>query len=107
MLWFNIGSVESMEKKLTKMQLEMEIDYNEHIAVVYKSQMGMDNFWGIAPTLLIGGILLFGMMRTKSMMSGKGTGGLFGKMSSIVKLVKPGDIQTRFKYATFIANAYH
>lgn len=96
-----------MEKKLTNMQLEMEIDHNEHIAVVYKSQMGMDNFWGMAPTLLIGGILLYGMMRTKSMMSGKGGSGLFGKMSSIVKHVRPGDIQIRFKYATINANAYH
>lgn len=86
-----------MEKKITNIQLDMNIESNNHVAVVYKTQFDSESFWGIAPTLFMFGFLVYGMMRTKSMMSGKG-GGIFGKMSSIVKHVRPGDISIRFKY---------
>lgn len=96
LLWFNIGSVDSLEKKMANIQNDFNIYEADHVNVIYKSQIESESLMGLLPTLVMGGLLLFGMFRMKSMMSGKG-GGLFGGMSSIVKAVKPGDIQIRFK----------
>lgn len=38
-LWFNIGSVDTFERNLENIQLEMNIDSTNFVPVVYKSEM--------------------------------------------------------------------
>lgn len=38
-LWFNIGSVDTFERNLENIQLEMNIDPPNHVPVIYKSEM--------------------------------------------------------------------
>ncbi|XP_031641173.1 AFG3-like protein spg-7 [Contarinia nasturtii] len=95
--WFNIGSVDSLERNLENVQLDLNIDPNNYVNVLYKNQFEMESLSGLIPTLLIIGSFLYMMRKSSSLMGGKG-GGLFGGvMQSTAKLVNPSEISVRFK----------
>ncbi|XP_066591231.1 mitochondrial inner membrane m-AAA protease component AFG3L2 [Prorops nasuta] len=98
-LWFNIGGTDTFERNLEIAQLELNIEPQAHIPVLYKTEAELDHILTYLPTLLMVAILLFGMKRTSEMMSGKGKKkGLFGGMTeSTAKLINSSDIDVRFK----------
>lgn len=99
-LWFNIGSADTFERNLENAQLEMNIEPQNHIPVVYKSEIEPSHVVGYLPTLALIGFLLYGLSRSAQMMGGKGggKGGLFGGvMQSTAKLINSKDIGVRFK----------
>ncbi|KAK7574468.1 hypothetical protein V9T40_011659 [Parthenolecanium corni] len=100
-LWFNIGSVDSFERNLENVQIEMNIDAPNWIPVVYKTEIEPSTLSGFIPTLLIIGFLLYMMRRSAEMMGargGKRGGGLFGGvMESTAKLINSTDIDVKFK----------
>mmetsp|Transcript_17965 Transcript_17965/g.37372 ORF Transcript_17965/g.37372 Transcript_17965/m.37372 type:complete len:837 (+) Transcript_17965:22-2532(+) len=96
--YFNIGSVESFERKLESSQVQLGIPPSRHIPVQYVSETS----WGselmkIAPTvLLIGAYLLI----TRSMAGGGGGGGMgnvFKIGKSNAKKIKKEDVNVTFK----------
>lgn len=95
--WFNIGSVDSLERNLENVQLDLNIDPNHHVNVIYRNQFELESLSSFIPTLLIIGALIFMMRKSASLMSGKGGGMFGGVMQSTAKLVNPSDIQVRFK----------
>ncbi|XP_033223327.1 AFG3-like protein 2 isoform X2 [Belonocnema kinseyi] len=99
-LWFNIGSADTFERNLENAQLEMNIEPQNHIPVVYKTELELAQIAGYLPTLALLGFLLYGLSRSAQMMGGKGgrKGGLFGGvMESTAKLINTKDIGVRFK----------
>ena len=51
-VWFNIGSVDSFERNLENAQIELNVEAQNFVPVVYKSEMDSSSFSGILPTLL-------------------------------------------------------
>ncbi|KAK4003344.1 hypothetical protein OUZ56_005112 [Daphnia magna] len=103
-LWFNIGSVDSFERNLENAQIELNIEPQNFVPVIYKSEMDGSTVKDLIPTLLIIGFLIFMLKRSSEMMGGaagrgKGRGGgLFGGvMESTAKLINPSDIKIQFK----------
>ncbi len=124
-LWFNIGSVDSFERNLENVQMEMSIDAPNWVPVVYKTEIEPSNLSSFVPTILIIGentiyihcrlffymsyslilhalgFLLYMMRRSAEMMgarSGRKGGGLFGGvMESTAKLINSSDIDVKFK----------
>lgn len=95
-LWCHIGSVDTLENRVQDIQHDLFIDAINQIEVVYVNQFDLDDISKILPILFMTGLTIFMLKRTSSMIGGKG-GGLFGSMS-IVKHVKPGEINVRFKW---------
>lgn len=105
-VWFNIGSVDSFERNLENAQIELNIEAQNFVPVVYKSEMDSSSFSGILPTLLTIGFLIFMIRRSSEMMGGaaggraggRRGGGLFGGvMESTAKLINPSEIKVQFK----------
>ncbi|XP_077289429.1 AFG3 like matrix AAA peptidase subunit 2 [Arctopsyche grandis] len=98
-LWFNIGSVDSFERQLENVQIEMDVDPANFVPVIYRTELEGSNFSGILPSLLVIGFLIYMMRRSSEMMSGGGKGGgLFGGvMNSTAKLINSTDIGVKFK----------
>ncbi|KAH1003844.1 AFG3-like protein 2 [Dendroctonus ponderosae] len=100
-IWFNIGSVDSFERNLENAQNEMNIEPQNYVPVIYKTEIEAASLSGILPTLLIIGFLLWMMRRSAEMMGGrrgKKGGGLFGGvMESTAKLINSSEIGVKFK----------
>lgn len=99
-LWFNIGSIDSLERNLENIQSDLHIEPSKHIPVMYRDEFELASLSNFLPTLLVIGFLVFMMRKSASMMmGGKGQGGgLFGTvMSSTAKLINPNEIEVRFK----------
>lgn len=99
-VWFNIGSVDSFERNLENIQLDMDIEQNKHIPVIYRTEMEMSNVMAFLPTILTVGLVLFMLQKSKSALGfgGKG-GGLFGGVtSSTAKMIDPDLIGVQFKW---------
>lgn len=98
-LWFNIGSVDSFERNLENIQLEMNIEPANHVPVVYKTEFESKSILSFLPTLLLIGVPLYFMMRSSGMKGfmGKGPGGIFGVGQSTAKLINPSDIGVSFR----------
>ncbi|XP_066147975.1 mitochondrial inner membrane m-AAA protease component AFG3L2 isoform X1 [Euwallacea fornicatus] len=100
-IWFNIGSVDSFERNLENSQIEMNIEPQNFVPVIYKTELEPASLTGILPTLLIIGFLLWMMRRSAEMMGarrGKKGGGLFGSvMESTAKLINSNEIGVKFK----------
>jgi len=105
-LWFNIGSVDSFERNLENAQIELNVEAQNFVPVVYKTEMDSSSFSGILPTLLTIGFLIFMIRRSSEMMGGiaggkgggrKGGGMFGGVMESTAKLINPSEIKVQFK----------
>lgn len=99
-LWFNIGSTETFERNLENAQVELEIEPQNFLLVVYKDELEFQHVLKFLPQLIMWGFL-FVMLR-KSMQTlrgvGKKGGGFFGSvMESTAKLINSKDIGVRFK----------
>lgn len=98
---FTIGSLEGFESLLISTQDELGIPPAERIPVSYKDEVsGFQTFLHFAPTLLIGGLLLWSMRRSGAggMGGGGGAGGIFGVGKSKAKMFnKDVDVNSRFK----------
>lgn len=55
-LWFNIGSADTFERNLENAQLELNIEPQNHLPVVYKTEVEASTIISYLPTLLILGI---------------------------------------------------
>lgn len=99
-LWFNIGSVDTFERNLENIQLEMNIEPTNFVPVVYKSEIDGSNVIGMLPTLLMIGFLIWSVRRASNVMgsaTGKKRGGIFGMGESTAKLINPSDIGVQFR----------
>lgn len=96
-VFFNIGSVESFERKLENAQNELNIPQNERIPVAYTSEGSiLSSVFTFLPTiLLIGGLLYISRRGAQGM---GGSGGIFGVGKSKAKLFnQETDIKVKFK----------
>ncbi|XP_012279522.1 AFG3-like protein 2 [Orussus abietinus] len=98
-LWFNIGSTDSFERNLENAQLELNIEPQNHIPVIYRSEFEPKFLITYLPTLVLLGCIIYVMRRSAEMMGGKGRKrGLFGGvMESTAKLINSDEIGVRFK----------
>ncbi|CAG2168441.1 unnamed protein product [Oppiella nova] len=101
-LWFNIGSVDTFERNLENIQLEMNIEPTNFVPVVYKTEMDGSSAVSFIPTLLIIGFLVWSMRRASNVMGGMGKagrkgGGIFGMGESTAKVINPSEIGVKFR----------
>ncbi|CAG9763310.1 unnamed protein product [Ceutorhynchus assimilis] len=100
-IWFNIGSVDSFERNLENAQVEMSIEPQNFVPVIYRTEIEAASLTGILPTLLVIGFLFWMMRRSAEMMGGrrgKRGGGLFGGvMESTAKLINSNEIGVKFR----------
>lgn len=98
-LWFNIGSVDTLERNLEAIQRDMGRNAPEMVPVIYKSEFDFASYTSLLPTMIVITFLLYGMSRMGGMMPGGAgkKGGLFGMSSSPAKIVNPADIGIKFK----------
>ena len=98
-LWFNIGSVDTFERNLENIQLELNIEPSNFIPVVYRNEFEASHLLGALPTLVIIGLIVYSLRKTSGFMSGAGSkrsGGLFGMGSSTAKIINPNEIGVKF-----------
>ncbi|XP_046411445.1 AFG3-like protein 2 isoform X1 [Neodiprion fabricii] len=100
--WFAIGSVDSFERNLENAQVELNVEPQNYIPVLYKTEIEIGSLvFSLIPSILITLFLLYMMRRTADMMGGRGGrkgGGLFGGvMESTAKLINSSEIGVRFK----------
>lgn len=98
-LWFNIGSVDTLERNLEAMQRDMGRDVQEMVPVIYKSEFDFASYASVLPSIIVFTFLFYGMSRMGGMMPGGAgkKGGIFGMSSSPAKIVNPADIGVKFK----------
>ncbi|XP_022113927.1 AFG3-like protein 2 [Pieris rapae] len=99
-IWFAIGSVDSFERNLENAQGEMNVEPQNFLPVIYRTEVEASSLTGMLPTLLIIGFLIYMMRRSADMMGrgGRKGGGLFGGvMESTAKLINPTDIGVKFQ----------
>ncbi|XP_063294821.1 AFG3-like protein 1 [Pelobates fuscus] len=96
-VWFNIGSVDSLERNLEAAQQELGIETAQRVTVIYSSESDGSFLMSIIPTLLLVGFLLFSLRRG-AMGPGRGGrgGGLFGVGETTAKMLK-GNIDVKFR----------
>jgi len=97
---FDIGSVESFEKKLDETQREMGIQPRDFVPVQYTSDTSLSNeIISILPSLLLVGILFATMRGMSNGMGagGGGPGGMFQMGKSNAKKIQKEDINVTFK----------
>ncbi|WVR05418.1 hypothetical protein IAU60_002433 [Kwoniella sp. DSM 27419] len=97
---FTIGSLEAFESLLIATQDELGIPPAERLPVSYREEIStFQTMMHFAPTLLIGGLLLWMARRGGSAMSGGGPGGgIFGVGKSKAKMFnKDEQVTARFK----------
>lgn len=58
-MWFNIGSIETFERNLENAQVELNIEPQNHVLVVYKDEIEFNHVLKILPQLLLWGKLHF------------------------------------------------
>merc|ERR1719483_1425632 len=101
-LWFTIGSVDTLERNLETAETDLGIEASRSIPVLYKTQMEASSVASALPTLLLIGFLFWSMKRAGSMMGGMGgkggAGGMMGGMGqSTAKVIDPAEIKVAFK----------
>lgn len=94
---FHIGSVDSFERSLENAQIELDLDPQHFVPVVYTTEQELATLIQALPTLLTIGFCYM-LYRKYSGALGQGRGGLFSTMTnSKAKLVNPKDIGVQFK----------
>lgn len=98
-LWFNIGSVDTLERNLEAIQRDMGRDVQDMVPVIYKSEIDFASYTSILPSIIVFTFLFYGMSRMGGMMPGGAgkKGGIFGMSSSPAKVINPADIGVKFK----------
>lgn len=99
-LWFNIGSVDSFERNLENVQLEMNIEPPNFVPVIYKTEMDGSSLVSFLPSIILFGFLFWMMRRSAGVMgggAGRRGGGIFGMGESTAKLINSSDIGVKFK----------
>ncbi|XP_059762111.1 AFG3-like protein 1 isoform X2 [Balaenoptera ricei] len=88
-VWFNIGSVDTFERKLETAHWELGIELAEQTAVVYTTESDGSFLRSLVPTFLLIGILLY-VARRGPMGAGRGRrgGGLFTVGETTAKIMK-------------------
>ncbi|XP_060631006.2 mitochondrial inner membrane m-AAA protease component AFG3L2 [Anolis sagrei] len=97
-VWFNIGSVDTFERNLETAQLEMGIEGENRLPVVYSAESDGSFLLSMLPTVLIVGFLLYTLRRGPAGMgrTGRGMGGLFSVGETTAKVLKD-EIDVKFK----------
>ncbi|XP_006008878.1 AFG3-like protein 2 [Latimeria chalumnae] len=97
-VWFNIGSVDTFERNLETAQLEMGIEGENRLPVIYSTESDGSFLLSMLPTVLIIGFLLYSLRRGPAGMgrSGRGMGGLFSVGETTAKVLKD-EIDVKFK----------
>ncbi|XP_046735568.1 AFG3-like protein 2 isoform X2 [Diprion similis] len=100
--WFAIGSVDSFERNLENAQAELNIEPQNYIPVLYKTEVEPLNvLFSLIPTLFVTLFLIYLARRAADMMGGSRggrKGGIFGGvMQSTAKLINSSEIGVRFK----------
>lgn len=101
-LWFYIGSVDTLERNLEALQRELGKEIQDSVPVIYKNEFDFSSYVGILPTMVLIGSGIYAMSRFSTMMpGGKGgfgqKGGIFGMSSSPAKIVNPDKMNVKFK----------
>ncbi|XP_020649147.2 mitochondrial inner membrane m-AAA protease component AFG3L2 isoform X2 [Pogona vitticeps] len=97
-VWFNIGSVDTFERNLETAQLEMGIEGENRLPVVYTAESDGSFLLNMLPTALIVGFLLYSLKRGPAGVgrAGRGMGGLFSVGETTAKVLKD-EIDVKFK----------
>ncbi|KAL8182333.1 UNVERIFIED_CONTAM: AFG3-like protein 2, partial [Gekko kuhli] len=97
-VWFNIGSVDTFERNLETAQLELGIEGENRLPVVYSAESDGSFLLSMLPTVLIVGFLLYTLRRGPAGMgrTGRGMGGLFSVGETTAKVLKD-EIDVKFK----------
>ncbi|CAM4593396.1 unnamed protein product [Leuciscus chuanchicus] len=97
-VWFNIGSVDTFERNLETAQLEMGIEGENRLPVVYSTESDGSFLLSMFPTVLIIGFLLFMLRRGPAGAGrpGRGMGGLFSVSETTAKVLRD-EIDIKFK----------
>uniref|UniRef100_A0A6Q2WQE1 AAA+ ATPase domain-containing protein n=1 Tax=Esox lucius TaxID=8010 RepID=A0A6Q2WQE1_ESOLU len=96
-VWFNIGSVDTLERNLELAHQELGLEPSNRTTVVYSSESDGSFVMNIFPTLLLIGFLLFTMRRgPMGGGAGGGRGGPFSMSESTAKMMKD-NINIKFK----------
>lgn len=97
-VWFNIGSVDTFERNLETAQLEMGIEGENRLPVVYSTESDGSFLLSMFPTILIIGFLLFMLRRGPAGAGrpGRGMGGLFSVSETTAKVLRD-EIDVKFK----------
>ncbi|MGH0167357.1 UNVERIFIED_CONTAM: hypothetical protein FKN15_078028 [Acipenser sinensis] len=97
-VWFNIGSVDTFERNLETAQLELGIEGENKLPVVYATESDGSFLLSMLPTVLIIGFLLYTLRRgpTGGGRSGQGMGGLFSVGETTAKVLRD-EIDIKFK----------
>merc|ERR1719195_550620 len=108
-LWFAIGSVDTFERNLETAQMELQLDASQYVPIIYKTEVASSKIFGMLPTLMIVGLVLWSFSRMPGMMGGRPGagrggrgggrgGGMFGgMMQSTAKVINPAEINVAFK----------
>uniref|UniRef100_A0A671NAV1 AFG3-like protein 2 n=1 Tax=Sinocyclocheilus anshuiensis TaxID=1608454 RepID=A0A671NAV1_9TELE len=100
-VWFNIGSVDTFERNLETAQLELGIEGENRLPVVYSTESDGSFLFSTLPTVLIIGFLLFMLRRGPAGAGrpgrpGRGMGGLFSVSETTAKVLRD-EIDVKFK----------
>ncbi|XP_036374887.1 AFG3-like protein 2 isoform X2 [Megalops cyprinoides] len=97
-VWFNIGSVDTFERNLETAQMDMGIEGENRLPVVYSTESDGSFLLSMLPTVLIIGFLLFTLRRGPAGAGrpGRGMGGLFSVGETTAKVLRD-EIDVKFK----------
>lgn len=97
-VWFNIGSVDTFERNLETAQMELGIEGENRLPVVYSTESDGSFLLSMLPTVLIIGFLLFMLRRGPAGAGrpGRGMGGLFSVSETTAKVLRD-EIDIKFK----------
>uniref|UniRef100_A0A8C9VB37 AFG3-like AAA ATPase 2 n=1 Tax=Scleropages formosus TaxID=113540 RepID=A0A8C9VB37_SCLFO len=97
-VWFNIGSVDTFERNLETAQVELGIEGENRLPVVYTSESDGSFLLSMLPTVLIIAFLLFTLRRGPAAggRPGRGMGGLFSVGETTAKVLRD-EIDVKFK----------
>ncbi|KAG9356055.1 hypothetical protein JZ751_000899 [Albula glossodonta] len=97
-VWFNIGSVDTFERNLETAQMEMGIEGENRLPVVYSTESDGSFLLSMLPTMLIISFLLFMLRRGPAGTGrpGRGMGGLFSVGETTAKVLRD-EIDVKFK----------
>ncbi|XP_026998617.2 AFG3-like protein 2 [Tachysurus fulvidraco] len=97
-VWLNIGSVDTFERNLETAQMELGIEGEKRLPVIYSTESDGSFLLSLLPTVLIIGFLLFMLRRGPAGTGrpGRGMGGLFSVSETTAKVLRD-EIDIKFK----------